>query len=89
MLPFSWRTNLPKLETLVLSQNFIGPQLTEVDFDFKQTQISINLSNNSINSIILDGFKEQASFAINFYKTVFNLTLQSEHFCAAVRTKWN
>ncbi len=66
MLPFSWRTNLPKLETLILSQNFIGPQLTEVDFDFKQTQMSIDLSNNNITSIILDSFREQACFNIEF-----------------------
>jgi hypothetical protein len=53
-IPYQWKTVSSEMHFLNLSHNYIGPSLTVADFDFKQTDLNVDLSHNSIRRIIFD-----------------------------------
>ena len=57
-MPYQWKTLARNLHSLNLSDNQIGPELSFQDFDFKQTDLRVNLDDNAIRKITFeDGTK--------------------------------
>ena len=50
-IPYQWKTLANNLVALNLSHNSIGPSLSDYDFDFKQTDIFVDLSHNALQAI--------------------------------------
>lgn len=53
-IPYQWKALLGNLHMLNLSDNRIGPELTSADFDFKQSDLSVDLSKNDVRRIVFD-----------------------------------
>ena len=53
-MPYQWKTLARNLHSLNLSDNQIGPELSFQDFDFKQTDLRVNLDDNAIRKITFE-----------------------------------